>query len=144
MGNPLIILILSMIGAFVPTVIIAFMVMLVACFEVFCFSPILGGVVLAVLIILYCLFIPFSFWIVTATNIDKIFEENDKIKIIIPKDIYSITPSFLEEYFYNVVKKYGKNDVESRLEWETNGYSINEALSEAFERILRRINGLDK
>lgn len=78
------------------------------------------------------------------SNIDKIFEENDKIKIIIPKDIYSITPSFLEEYFYNVVKKYGKNDVESRLEWETNGYSIHEALSEAFERILRRINGLDK
>ena len=58
--NPLIILILAFIGAFVPTVILAFVVMIVACFEVFCFSPILGGVVFGVMIILYCLFIRFA------------------------------------------------------------------------------------
>lgn len=78
------------------------------------------------------------------SNLDMVFEDNDSIKIIIPKAIYSITPSFLEEYFYNIVKKFGKENVESRIEWETNGYSIEGALAEAFERILRRINGLDK
>lgn len=77
------------------------------------------------------------------SNLDLIFEGNDFIKIIIPKSIYSITPSFLEEYFYNIVKKFGKENVESRIIWETNGYSIEGALAEAFERILRRINGLD-
>ena len=77
------------------------------------------------------------------SNLDMVFENNDSIKIIIPKAIYSITPSFLEEYFY-IVKKFGKENVESRIEWETNGYSIEGALAEAFERILRRINGLDK
>lgn len=76
--------------------------------------------------------------------IDEVFEENEKTRIIIPKDIYSITPSFLEEYFYNIVKKFGKEVVETRLEWVTNGYSIEGALAEAFERIQRRINGLDK
>ena len=77
------------------------------------------------------------------SNLDKIFENNDFIKIIIPKAVYSITPSFLEEYFYNIVKKHGKEYVEARIKWETNGYSIEGALAEAFERILRRINGLD-
>lgn len=77
------------------------------------------------------------------SKIDEIFEKYDSIKIIIPKEIYSITPSFLEEYFYNIVKKFGKEHVESHIKWDTNGYSIEGALEEAFERILRRINGLD-
>lgn len=76
--------------------------------------------------------------------IDKVFEENDETIIVIPRDIYSITPSFLEEYFYNIVNKFGKDVVNARLKWETNGYSIEAALTEAFERIQRRSNGLDQ
>jgi len=60
LANPLILLILSLIGAIVPTVILTFMAMAVACYEVFCFSPVLGAVILAVLCILYCLFIRFA------------------------------------------------------------------------------------
>jgi hypothetical protein len=60
LGNPLIVLILALIGAFVPTAIIAFLIMAVASFEVFYFSPILGAVVAVVLIIIYCLFIRFT------------------------------------------------------------------------------------
>ena len=32
-------------------------------------------------LILYCLFIPYSFWIMTATNIDKIFKKNSVMQI---------------------------------------------------------------
>lgn len=32
-------------------------------------------------LILYCIFIPFSIWIVTATNIDKIFKKNSVMQI---------------------------------------------------------------
>lgn len=32
-------------------------------------------------LILYCLFIPFSFWIITATNIDKVFKKNSVMQI---------------------------------------------------------------
>lgn len=60
LSNPLIILVLALIGAFIPTVIISFMAMIIATFEVFCFSPILGGVIMGILIILYCLYIRFA------------------------------------------------------------------------------------
>ena len=45
------------------------------------------------------------------SNIDKIFNDNEIVIIKIPNDVYSITPSFLEQFFYNVVKKYGKEAV---------------------------------
>ncbi|MBM6856618.1 STAS-like domain-containing protein [Caecibacteroides pullorum] len=77
------------------------------------------------------------------SNIDKIFDTCDKITIIIPKDVYSITPSFLEEFFVNIVKKYGKKTFLSKIQWVDNGYDISSQLDEAIERILRKKTGLD-
>ena len=31
--------------------------------------------------ILYCMFIPFSMWIITATNLDKVFRKNNVAQI---------------------------------------------------------------
>ena len=59
-SNPLLILMLALIGAFVPTVIISFMAMALASFEVFCFSTVLGAVTIGVLLVLYCLYIRFA------------------------------------------------------------------------------------
>ena len=41
------------------------------------------------------------------SHIDELFNECEKVKFVIPNDIFSITPSFLEELFFNVVKVYG-------------------------------------
>ena len=32
-------------------------------------------------LILYCIFIPFSIWIITSTNLDKIFKKNSIMQI---------------------------------------------------------------
>ena len=36
---------------------------------------------MSIKIILYCFFIPFSMWIITSTNLDKIFKKNKIIQI---------------------------------------------------------------
>lgn len=36
---------------------------------------------MSIKLILYCLFIPFSIWIITATNLDKIFKKNSVMQI---------------------------------------------------------------
>ena len=36
---------------------------------------------MSIKIILYCLFIPFSIWIITSTNLDKIFKKNSVMQI---------------------------------------------------------------
>ena len=36
---------------------------------------------MSIKIILYCLFIPFSIWIITSTNLDKIFKKNSMMQI---------------------------------------------------------------
>ena len=41
----------------------------------------------------------------TASKIDEVEKTLDKIDIIIPEDIRSINPSFLEEFLLNVVTK---------------------------------------
>ena len=78
------------------------------------------------------------------SQLNDLFEHFDKVKLIIPKDIYSITPSFLEELFRNVVQKYGRSIIEQKLELETNGYDLQGPLDEAVERILQNKTGSDK
>ena len=56
-SNILVILLLSLIGAFVPSTIITFLAMVVASLEVFYFSSVMGIAVIGVLLILYCLFV---------------------------------------------------------------------------------------
>ena len=66
------------------------------------------------------------------------------MKFVIPNDIFSITPSFLEELFFNVVKVYGKEKLYEKLDLEGNIYDLHEPLNEAIDRILQRKTGLDK
>nr|DAL11521.1 MAG TPA_asm: protein of unknown function DUF4325 [Caudoviricetes sp.] len=77
------------------------------------------------------------------SNIDNIFKENDTITIIIPEDVYSITPSFLEQLFYNIIKQYGKEVFLQKIKWENNGYNIDGPLDEAIDRIINDKTGLD-
>lgn len=78
------------------------------------------------------------------SRIDALFDEYDKVKLIIPADIFSITPSFLEELFFNVVKKHGKNVLYNKLDLEGNVYDLHDPLDEAIDRILQHKTGLDK
>ncbi|WP_462342093.1 DUF4325 domain-containing protein [Phocaeicola plebeius] len=77
------------------------------------------------------------------SNVNKIFDDNDIVVVKIPSDVYSITPSFLEQFFYDVVKKYGKDRFLQMIQWETNGYNIEGPLDEAIDRIINDKTGLD-
>lgn len=75
------------------------------------------------------------------SRFDSLFENSDELEIVIPNDIFSITPSFLEEFLYNMVLKYGKDNVLSKLKF-TGNYNIGQSLEQATERILQEKNGL--
>ncbi|MDI1306291.1 MAG: DUF4325 domain-containing protein [bacterium] len=75
--------------------------------------------------------------------IDELEKNYDQIKILIPEDIYSINPSFLEEFLFNVVSKLGKDGFYKKFEFSNAGeYEIEEDLESAIERILRKSNAL--
>ena len=77
------------------------------------------------------------------SNIDKVEPEYDKITITIPADISSINPSFLEEFFENIVMKLGENGFYEKFTFVNEGrYKIDTDLAEAIERILREENAL--
>lgn len=77
------------------------------------------------------------------SKIDELEKDYDKIKIIIPSDLYSINPSFFEEFLYNVVKKLGKELFFVKFSFENKGeYEHQEDLDEGVKRILRRANAL--
>ena len=73
------------------------------------------------------------------SQIDQLGEHNHVITIIIPTDIRSISPSFLEEFLLNVVSNYGEQGFRHKFKFENPGhYKIENNLKEAIERILRR------
>jgi len=77
------------------------------------------------------------------SDIDAIEPQYDKIIVTIPNDISSINPSFLEEFFKNVVTKLGEADFYKKFSFVNNGrYKIDSDLAEAVERILRIENAL--
>jgi len=77
------------------------------------------------------------------SKIDIIAGQYDKITVVIPKDISSINPSFLEEFLENVVKELGENGFLKKFSFENEGrYKIDTDLTEAIERILREENAL--
>lgn len=77
------------------------------------------------------------------SNIDTIEPQYDKITITIPPDISSINPSFLEEFFENIVMKLGENGFYEKFSFINEGrYKIDTDLTEAVERILREENAL--
>lgn len=77
------------------------------------------------------------------SKIDEIYRKDGEIKVIIPKDTFSITPSFLEEFFINIVKDVGIEKFRNTVKIESNGYKIEVPLEEALERILQEKNALD-
>lgn len=65
------------------------------------------------------------------------------VNIIIPDDIYSINPSFLEEFLRPVVKKLGKQQFYQKFNFKCQGpYDIQTDLDEAVDRILRENHAL--
>lgn len=78
------------------------------------------------------------------SKIDELFDKYKELKVVIPKGTFSITPSFLEEYFVNIVTKYGLDKFRSNVQIENNGYLIDVPLEEAINRILQRKTGIDK
>jgi hypothetical protein len=79
----------------------------------------------------------------TNSNIDNIEPNYDKIVITIPSDISSINPSFLEEFFENVVTRLGETGFYQKFSFVNEGrYKIDIDLTEAIERILREENAL--
>ena len=78
-----------------------------------------------------------------SSKIDELEKSNEKVKIIIPSDLFSINPSFFEEFLYNVVQKLGKEAFYEKFEFENKGeYEHVEDLEEGIKRILRRSNAL--
>ena len=82
----------------------------------------------------------------TESKIDELAKGEEKIKILIPTDIMSLNPSFLEEFLSNVVLKLGKDGFNTKICFysESTRYDIALDLDEAIERILRTENALSK
>lgn len=77
------------------------------------------------------------------SRIDELEQTFKFIKIIIPNDIASINPSFLEEFLENVVIKLGEAGFYKKFSFVNEGrYKIDEDLSEAIDRILTEDNAL--
>jgi len=78
-----------------------------------------------------------------ASKIDILEAQSDEVVIVIPEDIGSINPSFLEEFLYNVVNKLQPAAFFRKFKFENNGrYKITNDLQEAVERILREETAL--
>lgn len=78
-----------------------------------------------------------------ASEIDSLMSKDDKLEVIVPRDIYSINPSFLEEFLVNLVSEFGKKVFFDRVVFKNLGdYSVDKDLDEAVDRILRDENAL--
>lgn len=75
------------------------------------------------------------------SKIDELFPATDCLQVMIPDDIFSITPSFLEELFNNVVLTYGKEETLRKVNF-VGKYKIKNAFDEAIDRILQPNSGL--
>lgn len=78
------------------------------------------------------------------SKIDSLYETFHTIKVEIPQGTFSITPSFLEEFFVNIVTKYGVAKFRDTVTVIANGYEIESSLEEAIDRIVQRKTALEK
>jgi hypothetical protein len=77
------------------------------------------------------------------SKIDELIDNNSGVEIIIPEDIRSINPSFLEEFLFNAVRKLGKILFFQKVRFTNPGkYHIGEDIEEAVDSILREKNAL--
>lgn len=70
------------------------------------------------------------------SKIDDLFTD-EGLEVLIPDEIFSITPSFLEELFKNIVLKYGKLNTLNKIKF-TGKYDIQGSFEEALDRILQQ------
>lgn len=78
------------------------------------------------------------------SKLDEIEQQYDTISIVIPDNIYSINPSFLEELLVNVVTRLGKEKFLKKFKFSSEGdYSYEKPLYEAIDRILRNKTALE-
>lgn len=78
------------------------------------------------------------------SNINSIEEKYDTVTIIIPENVYSIIPSFFEEFLHDVVVKLGRDGFMSKFNIVSEGnYNPERALNEAIERILRNKTAIE-
>ena len=79
-----------------------------------------------------------------SSKIDILEPSYYKIAITVPKDIYSINPSFLEEFLKNLIVKLGEESFRNKFSFINKGpYNIETDLTEAIERIIRKQNILN-
>jgi len=79
------------------------------------------------------------------SKIDNLETQYKEIFIIIPDNVYSINPSFLEEFLVNVVTKLGKDKFLERFHFTSQGdYEFEMPLNQAIDRILKNKTALDK
>lgn len=78
------------------------------------------------------------------SKIDELEQIYDTVKIIIPDNIYSINPSFFEEFLVNVVTRLGKQKFLEKFEFESKGdYEYLAPLNQAIDRILKTQTAID-
>lgn len=78
-----------------------------------------------------------------ASKIDGVAAQNESVTIVIPADIRSINPSFLEEFLVNVVSKLKREGFYQKFHIENPGpYKVDDDLRDAIDRILREQNAL--
>lgn len=79
-----------------------------------------------------------------SSQIDLQYDTYHTLIIEIPQGTFSITPSFLEEFFVNIVIKYGVETFRDTVTVNANGYEIDAPLEEAIDRIVQRKTALQK
>ena len=79
-----------------------------------------------------------------SSRIDKIETMYDTVNVVIPDNVYSINPSFFEEFLVNVVKKLGKEGFLNKFKFSSEGdYEYSSPLNQAIDRILKNQTALD-
>ncbi len=71
------------------------------------------------------------------SRIDELFSWREPLTVVVPDDVFSVTPSFLEEMFKNVVLKYGRKAVLDNVKFKGK-YRIQSAFDEAVNRIAQK------
>ncbi len=78
------------------------------------------------------------------SKIDELVDVFDEVVVIVPDDIRALNPSFIEEFLFNVVKKYGPTGYRSKVSFfSEGGFKFESKLQEGVSRIMRRMSGLD-
>jgi len=80
------------------------------------------------------------------SKLDELIDNEGTIEIIVPEEVMSVNPSFLEEFLFNAVKKLGKERFNEKVIFKNGStrYDVKSDVDEAIDRILRSNNALAK